>query len=155
MPFDSSCFVISPFGSVSLASVAVSGEAAVVLLEPEGRLAAAPSGVPGVVAEEEGGAGDWVGSGADDEPEPAGGEAGAEEAGAAGGASGVSALSQPARSNAASSDAVSRPARNGTPRVAKRVVVIGFMLTSGFGWTGPHGDSAMVMVLDGTRIGFA
>ena len=45
-----------------------------VLLEPEGRLAAAPSGVPGVVAEEEGGAGDLVGSGADDEPEPVEGD---------------------------------------------------------------------------------
>lgn len=128
MPLDSSCLVISPFGFVAFASTAVPSDGLASAWLVDGRLAAAPSGVPGVVADEDG-AGAAAGAGAevagedggeeagvDDEPgagAPAAGVAGAEEAGAGGGASGASLRLQPASIRAPSSDAAARELRSG------------------------------------------
>jgi hypothetical protein len=109
---------------------------AVSLPLPAGRLAAAPAGVPGVVADDDG-AGAAAGAGADDdgvdEDDPdagaaAGGVAGVDEAGDDGGAPGVSALLQPARASAPTREAAKSGARNDR----RGFLVWGkFMVTSG------------------------
>lgn len=129
MLLDSSCLVRSPFGAVSLASTAVPSDAFVAAPSPlDGRVARAPSGVPGVVAEDEGaeeeGAADegaGAAAGADEAGAPPDGVevAGADEAGAGGAVSGASARLQPAIRTAPSSDAAIKGARNGRT-VARR-----------------------------------